>query len=252
MKHFHHKILAVAAVIVGLAFVVAYSFRFSTWAPTMPPTARDTSPPAAQAEAEAVSGARGAPGTPTPDAGTEKPVQGTPTGGQSPKMVTVPYPLTNALERVTKKTFGLYVTRKNSPVQPERFAGYHCGVDFETTLEEKDTDVVVNAICDGPLALKKTASGYGGVAVQRCRLGAEDVTVIYGHLRLTSVTANVGDALKSGQRLGLLGTGFSKETDGERKHLHLGIHKGKDISISGYVQTKAELVHWIDALTILR
>ena len=56
----------------------------------------------------------------------------------------------------------------------------------------------------------------------------------------------VGDFVEAGSVLGFLGKGFSKETDNERKHLHLGIHKGKTINVSGYVKTKQELENWID------
>src|SRR5438105_13240780 len=39
-------------------------------------------------------------------------------------------PLENAQTRVTKKFFGTKVSPGNSPVTPERFSGYHTGVDF--------------------------------------------------------------------------------------------------------------------------
>ncbi|NTU99252.1 hypothetical protein HGA64_04600 [Candidatus Falkowbacteria bacterium] len=42
-------------------------------------------------------------------------------------------PISDALSRVTKKPFGIKVSPKNSSVSPERFTGYHTGVDFETT-----------------------------------------------------------------------------------------------------------------------
>lgn len=155
-------------------------------------------------------------------------------------------PIAGGLSRVTKKPFGLHVTSKDSPVQPERFSGYHTGIDFETTLAEQDTEVVITAACDGTLLVRRTASGYGGVAVQSCRLDGRDVTVIYGHLRLASITAKIGADLKAGDRLGILGRGFSPETDGERKHLHLGIHVGSTVSLLGYVPTKAALVGWLD------
>jgi murein DD-endopeptidase MepM/ murein hydrolase activator NlpD len=155
-------------------------------------------------------------------------------------------PLNDALSRITKKPFGLYVRPGDSPVSPERFQGYHAGVDFETTVAEQGTDVVVRAICTGSLLVKKWASGYGGVAVQACRIGTQDVTVVYGHLRLASVDVALKQEVKQGERIGLLGTGFSAETDGERKHLHLGVHKGTAIDIRGYVQTKTELDQWID------
>lgn len=156
-------------------------------------------------------------------------------------------PLSNAKSRITKKTFGMYITPKTSPVQPERFTGYHSGADFETLPDEQNTDVPVFAICSGQLILKEWASGYGGVMVQQCTVANEPVTVIYGHMRLASITFAKGDQIPAGAQLGLLGTGFSKETDGERKHLHLGIHKGASISILGYVQNKAGLSNWLDA-----
>src|SRR5438105_4096773 len=46
-------------------------------------------------------------------------------------------PIGNSLSRVTKKPFGIYITPQNSPVQPEKFKGYHTGVDFETTADEQ-------------------------------------------------------------------------------------------------------------------
>jgi murein DD-endopeptidase MepM/ murein hydrolase activator NlpD len=70
--------------------------------------------------------------------------------------------------------------------------------------------------------------------------------VIYGHLKLISVTASAGDTLKAGDTIGLLGADKSAETSGERKHLHLGIHKGTSVNILGYVQDQAELAGWID------
>jgi murein DD-endopeptidase MepM/ murein hydrolase activator NlpD len=143
------------------------------------------------------------------------------------------------------------VSPGNSPVSPERFQGYHTGVDFETTAAEQSSDVAISAICAGPLLLKKWATGYGGVAVQSCRLDAQDVTVIYGHLRLSSIGVTVGQKLEPGQALGVLGKGYSVETDGERKHLHLGIHKGTAINILGYVQKQADLGQWLDVRNYL-
>ena len=155
-------------------------------------------------------------------------------------------PIANALSRITKKPFAIFITPKTSPVQPERFQGYHTGSDLETTADEQNTDVSVVALCNGKLLEKKIASGYGGVAVQACVLDGQSVTVIYGHLNLTSIATKIGDQLKVGDFLGNLGKGFSPETDGERKHLHLAIHKGSSVNISGYVQTKVQLSDWLD------
>lgn len=156
-------------------------------------------------------------------------------------------PLDRWQERVTKKPFGIFVSPTNSPISPEKFTGYHTGVDFETFSAEQDKDVAVSAVCAGPLLVKKFATGYGGVAVQSCKLDNQDVTIIYGHLKLASIQANVGQQLSAGEQIGILGKSFSIETDGERKHLHLSVHKGKEINILGYVQKQADLIDWLDA-----
>lgn len=160
-------------------------------------------------------------------------------------------PIANALARVSKKPFGLKVSPSNSPVSPERFAGYHTGVDFETTEAEQNTAVPIYAICPGKLLLKKQASGYGGVAVQSCEINKQVVTVVYGHLQLASISAQVGQELKAGDVLGILGKGYSSETDGERKHLHLSIHLGQQLVFLGYVQQEADLSAWLDPLDLL-
>ena len=155
-------------------------------------------------------------------------------------------PIADALTRVTKKPFGLKVSPSDSPVDPERFSGYHTGVDFETFPEEQDAEVSVYAVCEGPVVLKRIVTGYGGVLIQRCILEGEEVTVLYGHLRLSSIPAKLNETLVKGQRIGLLGQGYSSETDGERKHLHLSIHKGASIVLLEYVQEPERLEEWID------
>jgi len=154
--------------------------------------------------------------------------------------------------RITKKPFGIYITSQNSPVQPEKFTGYHTGVDFETTTAEANIDISVPAFCDGKLLLKEYASGYGGVAVESCVLNSQTVTVIYGHLKLASIMPAIGQTLKKGDLLGVLGKGYSTETDGERKHLHLGIHLGPTINILGYVQSQSALFAWLDPAQFLK
>jgi hypothetical protein len=160
-------------------------------------------------------------------------------------------PLGRATERVTKKPFGIYITPKNSPVQPEKFQGYHTGTDFEIFPEELNTDVPVRAICTGKIAVKRIASGYGGVLVQNCTLNSQPITVVYGHLKLASISKNAGDNLNTGDDIGILGKAYSSETDGERKHLHLGIHKGSTVSILGYVSSQSQLSGWIDPCSLV-
>ncbi len=155
-------------------------------------------------------------------------------------------PLSEISKREIKKTFGTYITPENSPIQPERFKGYHTGVDFEILPQELDKDVPVYAICSGELKLKQFSSGYGGVVVQICQLNERPITVVYGHLRLSSLINNIGDNLDIGDNIGLLGDDKSSETDYERKHLHISIYNDSEINIRGYVDSEEELLNWID------
>lgn len=155
-------------------------------------------------------------------------------------------PIDRVKERITEKPFGLKVAPGNSPVDPERFSGYHTGVDFEIFDHEQNQDMGVRAFCGGPLREKRTADGYGGVMVQECMLGDQAITVVYGHLDIASVQGKVGEYISPGHEIGLLGSALSKETDGERKHLHFGIHKGTRIELRGYVARESDLDQWHD------
>ena len=186
--------------------------------------------------------------TPSPiPSATSEPIP-TPSPESSNKLV---LPLAKALERITKKQFGIYVSPGNSPVSPERFTGYHTGVDFETFSDEQNTDVSVSAVCGGKVLYKNWVSGYGGVLIQSCKLDNQDITVLYGHLKLVSIAKIPGQDLSASEKIGNLGKGYSTETDGERKHLHLSIHKGTGINLKGYVQSQGELSGWLDALKYL-
>lgn len=157
-------------------------------------------------------------------------------------------PIPDAAARVTKKPFGLYVSPKDSPVSPERFTGYHAGVDFETTPEEQVVDVPFFAICTGPLLEKRTATGYGGVVAQACTFAGRSVSVIYGHIKLPSVTVAVNKRILMGQRIGVLGNGFTTQTGGERKHLHVGVYIGPSSTIRGYEPTLGALSSWMNVV----
>jgi hypothetical protein len=155
-------------------------------------------------------------------------------------------PLDRAKERVTKKPFGILINPRTSPVQPERFSGYHTGTDFEIFPEELEMDVSVRAVCNGKIRTKEYVNGYGGVVIQDCTLNNNLITVLYGHLKLASINFAIGDNLNVGDTIGILGKAYSQETNGERKHLHLSFHKGSVISVLGYVQNKKDLSNWID------
>lgn len=154
-------------------------------------------------------------------------------------------------DRITKKPFGMYITPEDSPVQPERFSGYHTGADFEVLPGENEKTISFSAICDGKAIFKDRVNGYGGVFVQQCSLDSTQVTVLYGHISIASISFVVGDVLRKGDPIGYLGSSFSEETGGERAHLHLGIHKGDTVDFRGYVAEKTLLVQWIDPVHFL-
>ena len=160
-------------------------------------------------------------------------------------------PINRHEERVTKKPFGLNILPGKSPIAGDRFTGIHVGVDFETFAEEADIPIAIYAICEGPLRIKTFANGYGGVAVQTCELDEQTISVIYGHLHLDSIQPSVQELLTQGQFIGYLGKGGSKQTDGVRKHLHLGIRSGVSSDIRGYIKDESELSNWYDVMSYL-
>lgn len=168
-----------------------------------------------------------------------------------PSQTFITPPIENYAQRVTKKPFGIKISPNDSPVQPERFTGYHSGTDFETINYKEDINVYFYAICTGELILKRFASGYGGVVVQKCEIQDANFTVLYGHLDLDSIEAEIGDLINEADLIGILGEGYSNETDGERKHLHLGVHKGFELELRGYVQNESELDEWVDPILVL-
>lgn len=156
-------------------------------------------------------------------------------------------PIAGAKNRITKKPFGIYITPQNSPVQPEKFSGYHTGTDFETIPEEANQDIPIYAICTGKVRNKEIVSGYGGVIVQECTVDGQTVTVLYGHLNIRQAQVlSIGAEVKAGERISSLAPASSDMSGGERKHLHLGIHKGSTVDFRGYVNNQSELSQWLD------
>ncbi len=156
------------------------------------------------------------------------------------------FPIGNYSKNQTKKVFGQYITKENSPVQPERFEGCHTGVDVEINSDQLDKEVLVYAIANAELIYKKSVSGYGGVAILKFQIDKEDYTALYGHLDLKSIEQDVGAEIKKGDKIGVLGKENSVETDRERKHLHFAVQKGISIELRGYVQNESELSAWIN------
>lgn len=163
------------------------------------------------------------------------------------------WPLPDAALRPTPLHFGLFVTQDpdHNPINPpERFTGYHAATDFELLPGEENGDIPVFAICRGQVAFSGFAEGYGGLLIQRCRLKEEDVTVLYGHLKLDPLPAE-GEMLKPGEQISLLADARSYESGWTRKHLHLGIHRGRRIDLRGYTQEQDDLKDYLDPQSIL-
>lgn len=156
-------------------------------------------------------------------------------------------PVDGFLNRITKKPYGLHVTPTNSPVSPERFSGYHTGADAE--FDGVSTEVEVRAITDGTVKRSSTADGYGGVVVIEHVIEGTTYQVVYGHLDPSNLPA-VGATVTQGERIGRLGEGGTAETDGERKHLHLGVYKGSAPNLRGYAASESELDSWLDPTTL--
>ena len=166
------------------------------------------------------------------------------------KVETLDIPMKNMLKRITKKPFGIKVSPNNSSVQPEKFSGFHTGTDFEIFEDEIEKDIEVKAICDGEIIQKNSVSGYGGVIVQKCQYENDPITVLYGHIDLSSSTKET--QIKKGDLIALLSPANSQESGFERKHLHLGIIKGNQINYRGYVQLEEELSSWINPIIVLQ
>jgi hypothetical protein len=160
-------------------------------------------------------------------------------------------PMPDALNRISKKNFGTEVYPGNSPVENERFSGFHTGVDLEVSDEELSQDVPVRAFCGGEIIQKRTASGYGGLVLQECLHDTQRLVIIYGHLNLASVPHKKGSYVAPGQLIGNLGDHESVQTDGERKHLHFGVYIGKGEDIRGYVNNAGDLGYWVNPVALL-
>ena len=156
-------------------------------------------------------------------------------------------PVEQFRERITKKPFGIFVSPQNSPVQPERFTGYHTGVDVE--FDDRAEEIPIRAIAEGEVILSERAAGYGGVLVIRHTIEKRTVLALYGHLDPATLP-RTGKRVGAGDTIGILGKDKTEETDGERKHLHFAVLRGETVDRRGYVPTKAELSGWRDPLEL--
>lgn len=167
----------------------------------------------------------------------------------------LPWPLEKSDERKELLRFGMYVTpdpTKNPISPPERFTGYHTGLDIEILPEEKDSTVPVKTICEGKILFTGTIEGYGGVVIQECNINNQLFSILYGHLKPSSISVSQNnEIIKPSSTIAELGDDRTEETGNTRKHLHLGIHKGNHIEFLGYVTDQQELSEFIDPLPLL-
>jgi murein DD-endopeptidase MepM/ murein hydrolase activator NlpD len=99
-------------------------------------------------------------------------------------------------------------------------SNFHKGVDFVP-----GAGAPIYAIADGVViqALEDTASGYGNHVMIQHMINGQPVESLYAHMLSDSRAVNVGDVVKVGDFLGLVGnTGTSFGA-----HLHLEIHLNK-------------------------
>lgn len=150
---------------------------------------------------------------------------------------------------VSKKPFGLQVSPSNSPISPERFSGWHAGVDAEYPPGDPAETVPVRAVADGQIIFSGTADGYGGVLVIEHVIQGSPRAVLYGHLDPASI-AKVGATIKQGEIIGRLGDDKTAATDGERRHLHFAIHRSNKLNLRGYVANQDSLKDWLDPLSL--
>lgn len=161
-------------------------------------------------------------------------------------------PLKNWREREVLLPFGLYINPQNSPLKkPESFSGFHTGLDLEIFEDELEKPVDVFAISGGKVIKTGFVNGYGGVLIQSAKYNGQDITILYGHLKNDSIQFEVGQEIDKGDFIGNLGAAYTDETSGNRKHLHLGVHRDSQIEYKGYVQNQNLLNNWLNPMDFL-
>lgn len=168
----------------------------------------------------------GQPSAPAPETGCEPEI----------KPAQVVLPIIGYESRRTFKTYGEYIQ--------DRFTGYHVGDDIEF-VDYKDRIPVV-AIAKGTVRKIDTVSGYGGVVIIEHEVGDQKINALYGHLDIAQSPLKEGLSVMAGDYIAPLGENKTKETDGERKHLHFALYRGEEIKLQGYEKDPSKLADWIN------
>jgi murein DD-endopeptidase MepM/ murein hydrolase activator NlpD len=164
------------------------------------------------------------------------------------------YPISKYTTRQSYKTFGQNIDKQfyagREKLFPNQFLGFHAAVDLEIVPEELNQAVPVYAVASGKIVYASTVTGYGGLILEQ--LPGTGDTALYGHVKLTGLTFNVGDSVAGGSQLTVLGDAFTSQTGGERKHLHFGIYKDTDLYFKGYEPTRSALdARWLNPTDLL-
>lgn len=157
-------------------------------------------------------------------------------------------PVVGFRQAITKKPFGIFITPETSPVENDKFFGYHTGVDSEFT--DSQEEIPVRAIADGIIIVSTWTKGYGGVVVIKHTVEDVPLFALYGHLDKTSFLPLGTTHVKAGDQIGVLGDDHSEETDGVRKHLHFSIYAGEKMDYRGYVPMEQDLSNWLNPLDL--
>jgi len=137
--------------------------------------------------------------------------------------------------------------------QGKNYPGYHTAVDLEVTQAERTVPVSVYSIADGTVRQAGFVNGYGGlIVIEYDDINGQAYTAYYGHTNISTYTVKAGDKVRAGQKLAELAPACTDGNGNTRKHLHFGMHKGKDVVVAGYVNTKKELDSWIDPREIIK
>lgn len=170
------------------------------------------------------------------------------------------YPMDRFNERISLNPFGNHLDGKDSPrnvttdiICPTRkgYVGYHTGSDLEIFDDELNSAVPVKSIADGTVRQIGFVNGYGGLIVIEHEINGQIYTAYYGHVDISSSSLKKGDLVKTGEQIAMLAPQCSEKNGFTRKHLHFGLHLGKNIDVKGYVSTKNDLNNWVNSEKIL-
>lgn len=92
--------------------------------------------------------------------------------------------------------------------------------------------------------------GYGNMLLLEHQLNGRIFYSLYGHLAASKKPFKIGDFIKGGQIIGIIGKSFSLENGGWPAHLHFNILKERS-AVAGY-GTKEDLKKIIDPLKIFK